>query len=820
MTKAKKSLQVALLCGGPSLERGISLNSARSACDHLHSEQVTVNPIYFDHQKKAYKISRGQLYSNTPSDFDFKLASSATPLTRKELRDYLSTMDLALPAIHGPFGEDGELQTWLEKWKIPFVGSTSESCHNAFDKHTANQFIAENGFFTLPSAVLQKDKRDHRKIVEQFFSDHKLARAIVKPATGGSSIAVYSVSSVEEALEKSKIIFRDRVDERVVLEPFCEGKEFTVILLENRYGMPVAIMPTEIELDYTDHQIFDYRRKYLATRQVTYHCPPRFDDNVVERIQIQSEQLYTLFGMKDFARFDGWLLPDGNLWFSDFNPISGMEQNSFLFMQSARIGMSHRNVLEFVVQSACRRYQINFPKPRTEASEAKKPINVIFGGDTAERQVSLMSGTNVWLKLRNSKKYEPQPYILDSKMQVWRLPYPFALNHTCEEIIDMCHSAEQDDKRLSVLKRRVLDKLAPEPDQISEKWFLPEKMSLEQFLDTSEAVFIGLHGGMGEDGRIQAMLEERGVPFNGPSSKASHLCADKHATGLAVAKLEEHDIYTAKKRKVSIDSFKGYSMLEYNAYWDDLTSYLGTGSIIVKPVDDGCSAGVVRLFTPEDLRTYIHFAQNGSSCIPADCLTNQHGIIEMPTQKVNFLLFEEFITTDKVEVVGKKLKWQTVSGWIEVTVGILEENGKIRSLNPSITVASGNILSLEEKFQGGTGVNITPPPQKYVSALALKQAKKRIEIVASELGLQGYSRIDAFMNVKTGKLVIIEVNTLPGLTASTVIFHQALAEKTSLSPVQFVEKICDSMYTRFDKHLEEKRNVNKHPGVLKLVSSK
>ena len=95
--------------------------------------------------------------------------------------------------------------------------------------------------------------------------------------------------------------------------------------------MPVAILPTEIESSYEEHQIFDYRKKYLPTNQVTYHCPPRFDNETIERIQVQAEQLFTILGMRDFARFDGWLMPNGNIWFSDFNPISGNGAEQFSF---------------------------------------------------------------------------------------------------------------------------------------------------------------------------------------------------------------------------------------------------------------------------------------------------------------------------------------------------------------------------------------------------------------------------------------------------------------------------------------------------------
>ena len=129
----KKTLKVAIICGGPSLERGVSLNSARSVCDHLYSEEIEIVPIYFDHHKKAYLISRAQLYSNTPSDFDFKLHTHAKALSETAFHKILKSVDIAFPVMHGAFGEDGEIQKILEKHKIPYVGSDKEACRNYFD---------------------------------------------------------------------------------------------------------------------------------------------------------------------------------------------------------------------------------------------------------------------------------------------------------------------------------------------------------------------------------------------------------------------------------------------------------------------------------------------------------------------------------------------------------------------------------------------------------------------------------------------------------------------------------------------------------------
>jgi len=791
--------KVALLCGGPSLERGISLNSARSVCDHLHSDQIEIVPIYFDHVKNPYLISRSQLYSNTPSDFDFKLARSSKPLSKAGLEKLLNSVDIAFPVMHGHFGEDGEIQRILGKLGIPLVGSPEEACKRAFDKYTANEFIKKNGFHTLPSIVLKSHLKDHKRLIKGFFDEHAIKRAVVKPATGGSSIAVYSVSTKEEALEKVHEIFSKRVDTRVVIEPFCEGVEFTVIILQNRFGLPVAIMPSEIEINYDDHQIFDYRKKYLASRQVTYHCPPRFENHIVEKIQIQAEQLFTLLGMKDFARFDGWLMKDGKLWFSDFNPISGMEQNSFLFMQSARIGMSHSDVLHYILRSASRRQGLKFPSRKKSVSIGRRnKVNVLFGGKTAERQVSVMSGTNVWLKLRKSKKYSPEPYLLDTNHDVWHLPYALTLNHTVEEIMESCQSAKKDEERLHELIRRVKDKLRADTGEISQEWFLPKKISLTQFIKESDFIFIGLHGGIGEDGRLQAKLEKAGVHFNGSGSKASYLCMDKYQTAKVIEELKDKGIYSATKKCESLSRLEVMDALSIKRYWKELTRELGGKSVIVKPIGDGCSAGIARLFSSSDLAVYIEYASKHAHCIPEGSLKNQHGIIEMPTNKLETLMFEQFIVTDKVRVIKSKLKWQERTNWIEITIGLRQVNGtpqrikKMKAMSPSLTVAIGNILSLEEKFQGGTGVNITPPPQPYVKASATKKAMERMELVAKKLGVEGYARIDAFMHRKTGELIIIEANSTPGLTPSTVIYHQALEEKPSMYPTSFLEEIIAS----------------------------
>lgn len=784
-----EEFSLVILTGGPSAERGISLNSARSLLDHLSGDGMKITPVYFDQKKQPYLLSPGQLYCNTPSDFDYFIASEGKPLSENQLVKELKRADIVFPAIHGQFGEDGEIQKLLEELQTPFVGAGAEACKLCFDKFIANEHIRSHHFYAPQSRVLRINRNDHEEIIEQFFSQFGLEEAIVKPATGGSSIGVYAVSSPQEALEKARLLFGKRMDTRVVLEQRAQGLEFTLIILQNRFGLPVAILPSEIEADYERNQIFDYRKKYLPTRQVTFHCPPRFPDSIVEKIQIQAEQLFALFNMKDFSRFDGWVLENGEVWFSDFNPTPGMEQNSFLFQQAARVGLSHREVLRYVLSNACQRQGVRRPPFEEKRSFKRERVGVLFGGETSERQVSLMSGTNVWLKLRQSKRYEPVPLLVQNLNRVWKIPYSLLLNHTCEEIIDACSRAEVDESRLRRFEEKVRERLGATAETTFEGYFSPQKFSLEAALQDLSFAFIALHGGHGEDGTLQHKLTGLGIPFNGSGPEASRLCMDKLLTGERLQHLKERGILVAPKRDIKTSELKQLKYREAIELWEELKAALDTRAVIVKPRADGCSSGVVRLSSPDELISYISHIRGGSPRIPADTFRGQREPIELPLDPPESFIFEPFIETDSIRIVGSELRVTERTGLIEMTVGVLERNGRLVALPPSITVTDGEVLTVEEKFQGGTGVNLTPPPESIITPSICRRIMERVETAARELGIRGYARLDIFGGRVKGTVTVIEANTLPALTPSTVLYHQGIAASPSVMPLELLEEI-------------------------------
>ncbi|KAL7265645.1 hypothetical protein ACSBR1_003431 [Camellia fascicularis] len=874
-----KVLRVGLVCGGPSAERGISLNSARSVLDHIQGDDLHVSCYYIDCNLKAYAISPAQVYSNTPADFDFKLESLAQGFeSLSDFAEHLTgSVDIVFPVIHGRFGEDGGIQEILEKSNIPFVGTWSDECRKAFDKYDASLEINRQGFVTVPNFLVQGGELDESDLSEWFLRnqlDTNLGKVIVKPTKAGSSIGVTVAYGVADSLRKANEIIAEGIDDRVLVEIFLEGgREFTSIVLDVGSGFdcqPVALLPTEVELQLhgsanvnEKDAIFNYRRKYLPTQQVAYHTPPRFPLDVINSIREGASLLFQWLGLRDFARIDGWFLPpsaclssslenkfgkteSGTIIFTDINLISGMEQTSFLFQQASKVGFSHSNILRTIIQHACLRFpslasynNVSRPLPGTGRSKSSqladvfpkchndvRKVFVIFGGDTSERQVSLMSGTNVWLNLQAfddlevtpcllaptkgySSKTEPDNKEMDvSSRAVWSLPYSLVLRHTTEEVLDACIEAIEPTQAAltSQLRSQVMDDLVEGLKQ--HDWFTgfdisgepPVKLTIEQWIklakEVQATVFIAVHGGIGEDGTLQSLLQAEGVPYTGPGIMASKTCMDKVATSLAVNHLADLGVLTITKE---VRTKEDLLILPIIDTWLELTSKLQCDTLCVKPARDGCSTGVARLCCLEDLVVYVNALNDCLLRIPPNCLSKAHGMIEMPNPPPECVIFEPFVETDEIIVSTKSsnentrhLLWKGQSRWVEITVGVVGKSGSMHSLTPSVTVKeTGDILSLEEKFQGGTGINLTPPPLSIVSNEALGRCKQRIELIANSLQLEGFSRIDAFLNVDSGEVLIIEVNTVPGMTPSTVLIHQALAEQPPMYPHRFFRTLLD-----------------------------
>jgi D-alanine--D-alanine ligase len=867
----QQKLRVALLCGGPTAERGISLNSARSVLDHLQSESIEFVVYYVDLRRRAFSVPTQQVYSNTPSDFDFKLSGDGIGdagvggggdgMVLEELAADIqaSGVQLVLPALHGALGEDGELQGLLESAGVPFVGTGAEAAAVAFDKGRAARAMAGLGVPTVPSVPLSQQSLlsgGAEADVQAFFSSCGLApedgAAVVKPARGGSSIGVSLAEGVAGAMETARGLAASAAhDGDVILERRVSGREFCVNVIETPNG-PLALMPSEVELlprrGAPDSGIYDYRRKYLPTLTARTHTPARFSEGILQHIRGTAERLFREMNLHDFARFDGWfvseaearaLLPESPapVLFSDMNLICGMEQTSFLFQQAANAGLTHQSLLLNVLNSACTRQGVSLPmiapslKPvmlplpsnggltRAESYDPENDddpndrnlkVFILCGGNTSERHVSLMSGTNAFLQLRKFSDVTPHVFMLDcdgsgSEDQyfrakdknardraqlldfgckeedlpdhlrrdapveallledrlVYEVPYAELLHHTVEEVRDACraneldHISEEEEEALfadeslawadwtkrtptlywqdygRVPLQQAVWNAVDESNMIGAKsaW-VGQKLegrnpfslstSLRRFVENARVcgavVFNALHGGGGEDGRLQSILEKEGVCYTGSGPEASHACFDKNITALKLAALAAHGVKTLPKYELPYWDLVGLAESPELPVrtWEEVTAALGSPTLVMKPASDGCSAGVAKVTCSEDLRQFAVAAHDRVEVLEAGSLSAVESATTMPKWPSDFLL-EPFVQTADIRVQrgegGKEeLVTDWASDWVEVTVGAVGQSGEMRSLTPSVTVKEiGDVLTLEEKFQGGTGVNLTPP---------------------------------------------------------------------------------------------------------------
>ena len=745
---SKDPFCIGIICGGPSLERGISLNSARSIIDHLY--QVETKIYYVSQTMAVYVLSPKHLYSNTPDDFDFKLERMLSPLSQDEWIADMQQLSMVMPLIHGQYGEDGTLQALLEQHGIAFVGSGSVACQTMFPKDIANRVLQ---LARYPCLEIWKEDIS----LTQFLEKH--TKVVVKPVAGGSSIGVSVVDS--ERQYQSAV---SRVEGKAICEAYCEGREFTVVVLVHQ-GVPVALMPTEIEIlerSGGSQDIYDYRRKYLPTGNTRWHCPPRFEPEVVDLIREQAKAVFQLFQMQDFARLDGWVVGDDHqIIFSDLNPISGMEQNSFLFLQASRVGMTHQDVLSYILQQSAQRQGVCLPKgfqmEEVSNSDEVTVLPVLMGGDSEERQVSLMSGTNVWLKLRQCSLTHPKPYFMDRDSRIWALPYTYALNHTVEEVYDLLCQSQSLAQRAEGLVNRIREELGLTPVDISTIYPVCHGRSIAEFCEAyqNQYVFLGLHGGIGENGELQARFKSYGIKHNGACEALSRLGMDKYLFAQAVNRCGIPGVESLEKLCITPDT-----------PWEAVEDMV---PLVLKPRFGGCSVGVAVITDKDSYSTYL----------------------QQFVSKTKEAIAESFVITDKFELSpdGKQLHQKSLNGWIELTLVVteVEKSGTFQAHIPSLTVAKSDILSIEEKFQGGTGINITPP--SCLQEAEVIWIQKGISQLASTLGIKGYARFDLFYQIGCEEMIVIEVNTLPALTPSTVLFQQLLENGIAKTPTGVLKHI-------------------------------
>ncbi|MBA3971890.1 MAG: D-alanine--D-alanine ligase, partial [Bacteroidetes bacterium] len=581
-------------------------------------------------------------------------------------------------------------------------------------------------------------------------------------------------------------------ESKVLIEGFIEGKEFSCIVAQDENGKAIALPPTEIR---KGKELFDYRSKYLPglSRKIT---PIDIPNEQIQSIRKECERLFYALSFDVYARIDGFISKEGKIFLNDPNTTSGMMPSSFFFHQAAEIGLNPSQFLTYIIRTSLAQRIIATKnsgvfdvllkklddgiKDDQNSITKKIKVAVILGGYSSERHISVESGRNIYEKLASSAKYEPIPVFLTGSNDehiMYQIPVNILLKDNADDIKDKI-----DNYKIHELVKQIIIECNSITAKYSNADSLakPKRLTYEELAQQVDCVFIALHGRPGEDGAIQTNLERVGLPYNGSGVESSQITIDKYRTneilkqnGFLVA---EHMLVT--EAEWNADHKKVLDTIKEKIHYP----------FIAKPVDDGCSSAVKKIKTLAEFEAF------------ATLIFRKKEELDPGAAEILHIKDKEEFPRKPLILVEELISKRDASHFLEVTGGMLtsydkEGNVLYEVFEASEALSEGEVLSLEEKFLAGQGQNITPA--RYSKNLAERQqisdkVKDTLGRAAKLLNINGYTRIDAFVriyDVNRVEVIFIEINSLPGMTPATCIFHQTAIN--GYKPYDFIDRILD-----------------------------
>jgi D-alanine-D-alanine ligase len=313
-------LAVAVLSGGLSHERDVSLRSGRRLSAALRSAGLTVD------------------------EWD---ADSA-------LLDRLRTQrpDAVVVALHGVEGEGGSVQTVLEMLDVPYVGADSHACRRAWDKPTAKTELARAGLATPDWLVLPHStfRELGAKPVLDAMVDRLGLPMMLKPDQSGSALGAQVVRDAADL--PAAMVGCLAYGETVLAERYIAGVEVAVAVVEGSDG-PVALPAVEIE---PESGIYDYTARYTAGL-TNFHTPARLDAAAAVTVADVAVAAHRLLGLRDVSRTDAIVAPDGTVYFLEVNSSPGLTETSLLPMAAEVAGRSLGDIYAGLIERAVARVQ-------------------------------------------------------------------------------------------------------------------------------------------------------------------------------------------------------------------------------------------------------------------------------------------------------------------------------------------------------------------------------------------------------------------------------------------------------------------------------
>jgi D-alanine-D-alanine ligase len=323
-------IRVAVLAGGRSSEHEISLDSARSVLEALDPDRYDVITVAIG------RDGRWELGSGDGS------VAETLPVPAKNAPATLGAVDVVLPILHGPFGEDGTVQGLLELAGVAYVGAGVTASALCMDKDLFKKVMRESGIRVARSVTL----RSGDEVANPFGFP-----VFVKPARLGSSVGITKAHDEAELRAGVELAFEH--DEKILIEEFLEGIEVEVGVLGNLD--PIASLPGEIVP--LGHEWYDYSSKYDEGGMDLIIPPERISEETIERVQKTAVDAFRVTDCEGMARVDCFVVGDGDVVVNELNTIPGFTSTSVYAKLFDASGITYPELLQRLIELAVERHE-------------------------------------------------------------------------------------------------------------------------------------------------------------------------------------------------------------------------------------------------------------------------------------------------------------------------------------------------------------------------------------------------------------------------------------------------------------------------------
>ena len=329
-----------LIYGGRSAEREVSVLSAESVMRAVNYDKFSVKTYFIT---KAGDFIKTQEFTEKPA-VDEKLMTNATVDVSQQVKpsDIYEENAVVFPVLHGPMGEDGSIQGFLEVLRLPYVGCNILSSSVAMDKITTKRILESAGIPQVPYVAVIEGENLEEKIAE---IEEKLTYPIfTKPSNMGSSVGISKSENQEELRAALDLAFK--YDSRVLVEQGVNAREIEVGLLGN-YDVK-STLPGEVVKDVA---FYDYEAKYIDNK-ITMDIPAKISDEVISVMRTNAETAFCALGGQGLARCDFFYTEEGDIFLNELNTMPGFTQWSMYPLLWENMGLPYSELIEKLVNLA------------------------------------------------------------------------------------------------------------------------------------------------------------------------------------------------------------------------------------------------------------------------------------------------------------------------------------------------------------------------------------------------------------------------------------------------------------------------------------